>query len=69
MVGSKNLGSVGHRRKSRGGRIPPQNLQWGDANTGCTPGFLSFFKISSARHGFVPPPPQISTQIYATAVG
>jgi hypothetical protein len=33
----------------------PQNLQWGDANTGCPPRFLSFFKISSARHGFVPP--------------
>jgi hypothetical protein len=38
-----------------GGRIP-QNLQWGDDNTGCPPRFLSFFKISSARHTFVPPP-------------
>jgi hypothetical protein len=28
----------------------------GDAYTGCRPRFLSFFKISTARHGFVPPP-------------
>jgi hypothetical protein len=33
-------------------------LQWGDAYTGCPPRFLSFFKISSALHGFVPPPPR-----------
>jgi hypothetical protein len=48
---------------NHGGDESPQNLQWGDANTGCPPRFLSFFKISSARHGFVP---KISTQIYAT---
>jgi hypothetical protein len=35
----------------------------GDANTSCPPRFLSCFKISSARHGFVP---KISSQIYAT---
>jgi hypothetical protein len=55
-----------HMGVNHGGTNPPQNLQWGDANTGCPPRFLSYFKISSARHGFVPPP-QISTQIYATA--
>jgi hypothetical protein len=48
----------------REGRIPPE-LAVGDANTSCPPRFLSCFKISSARHGFAPPP-QISTQIYAT---
>jgi hypothetical protein len=37
-----------------GGLIPPE-FAVGDANTGCPPRFLSFFKISSARHGFVPP--------------
>jgi hypothetical protein len=46
------------------GTNPPE-FAVGDANTGCPPRFLSYFKISSARHGFVPPP-QISTQIYAT---
>jgi hypothetical protein len=40
---------------NHGGTNPSQNLQWGDANTGCPPRFLSFFKISSARHGSVPP--------------
>jgi hypothetical protein len=45
-----------HGRKSRGdGGTNPPEFAVGDAYTGCSPRFLSFFKISSARHGFVPP--------------
>jgi hypothetical protein len=43
-----------HGRKSRGDESP-QNLQWGTLIQVVPPDFLSFFKISSARRGFVPP--------------
>jgi hypothetical protein len=49
---------VNHRRTN------PPEFAVGDAYAGCPPRFLLFFKISSARHGFVP---QISTQVYAIA--
>jgi hypothetical protein len=55
---------MGVNHGGTGGRIP-QNWQWRDVNTSYPPRFLSYFKISSARHRFVP---QISTQIYATGV-
>jgi hypothetical protein len=47
-----------------GGRIPPEFAVGGRLYR-LSPRFLSFFKIPSALHGFVPPP-QISTQVYAT---
>jgi hypothetical protein len=42
---------------------PPQKLQWGDANTGCPPRFLSFSTFEALA---MDSSPQISTQIYAT---
>jgi hypothetical protein len=47
----------------RGMNLP--ELAVGYTNTVCPPDFCHVSKILSARHGFFPPP-QISTQIYAT---
>jgi hypothetical protein len=49
---------------NHGGDESPQNLQWGDANTGCRPDFCHFSKFQSLA---MDSSPQISTQIYATA--
>jgi hypothetical protein len=57
---------MGVNHGGTGGRIPPE-FTVGDANTGCPPRFLSYFKFPSVRHGFVIPH-QISTQIYATGL-
>jgi hypothetical protein len=40
-------------------------LQWGDANTGCPPQIFVIFQ-NFKRSPWIRPPPQISTQIYAT---
>jgi hypothetical protein len=51
---------------NHGGTNPPQNLQWGDANTGCPPDFCHFSKFQALA---MDSSPQISTQIYATGYG
>jgi hypothetical protein len=45
---------MGVNHGENGGTNPPE-LAVGDANTSYPPRFLSYFKISSARHRFVPP--------------
>jgi hypothetical protein len=56
-----------HGRKSRGdgGDESPQNLQWGDAHTDCPPQIFVVFQ-NFKRSPWIRPP-QISTQVYATA--
>jgi hypothetical protein len=48
-----------HGRKSRGGTGGqiPQNLQWGDANTGCPPDFCHVSKFQALAMDSSPPPP------------
>jgi hypothetical protein len=50
---------------NHGGTNPPQNLQWGDAYTGCPPDFCGFSKFQALA---MDSSPQISTQIYAAGI-